>query len=300
MEPGLTLNLLCVSMLSFRCLIVPLVVTGACLQAASPTGPLTLPLWPDSPPGMIAGATPGADDGTGRWRNVGIPGLLLYRPESPAPESGRPVLIACPGGGYTHLTRLVGADGAVEALLPKGFAVVALKYRTRGPSVDVEADALADGERAVRLVRAHAAEWGLDPHRIGMVGWSAGANLVLNVACHADAGLPVSADPVERESSRPDFTVMLSPWPAGRSIAAYPIPRDAPPSFIASAEDDKTAPADFARGIAAGYLAAGAPHHLWIVPTGGHGAFTIGAPGEGGVWIERLLPWLAVPGPAAR
>lgn len=262
--------------------------------------PREFPLWPGNPPGMVDGATPGADDGTGRWRNVGIPGLLLYQPDGPAPEGGRPVLIACPGGGYTHLTRLVGADGAVEALLPKGFVVVALKYRTRGPSVDVEADALADGERAVRLVRHHAAKWGVDPRRIGMIGWSAGANLVLNVACHADAGLPVSADPVERVSSRPDFVAMLSPWPAKRAIEAYPIPRDATPAFIASAEDDKTAPTDFARGIAAGYASAGATHQLWVVPAGGHGAFTIGAPGEGGAWIERFLPWLASLPPAAR
>jgi len=70
-------------------------------------------------------------------------------------------------------------------------------------------------------------------------------------------------------------------------------------SFIAAAEDDKTAPADFARGNAAGYASAGATHQLWVVPAGGHGAFTIGAPGEGGAWIERFLPWLASIPPAA-
>lgn len=241
---------------------------------------------------MVEGATPGADDGTGRWRQVGVPGLLLYQPAEPAPAGGRPVLIACPGGGYTHLTRLVGADGAVEALLPKGFVLIALKYRTTPPSADVEAEALADGERAVRLARHHATEWGIDPARVGMVGWSAGANLVLNVACHSDSGLPVSTDPVERMSSRPDFVVLLSPWPAKRDNAAYPVPHDAPPAFIGSAEDDKTAPAVFARGIAAGYAEAKAPCHLWVVPNGGHGAFTIGAPGEGGLWIDRFLPWL--------
>lgn len=272
------------------CLAIFVLLASGFARAAEPR---ELPLWPGPPPGMVEGATPGADDGTGRWRNVGIPGLLLYQPDGPAPDGGLPVLIACPGGGYTHLTRLVGADGAVEALLPKGFVIVSLKYRTRGPSVDVEADALADGERAVRLVRHHAADWGVDPRRVGLVGWSAGANLALNVACHGDAGLPVSADPVERESSRPDFVVMLCPWPARRTIEAYPIPRDAPPAFIASAEDDKTAPIDFARGIAAGYASAGATHHLWTVAAGGHGAFTIGAPGEGGAWIDRFLPWLA-------
>ncbi len=268
---------------------------------AAPEAPRGLPLWPGRPPAMVEDATPGADDGTGRYRNVGIPGALLYRPETPAPAPGRMALIACPGGGYTHLTRLVGADGAVAAFLPRNVAIISLKYRTRPPSLDVETDARADGERAVRLVRQHAREWGIDPARIGIVGWSAGANLALNVASHCDAGAPDAADPVERQSSRPDFVVLLSPWPAKRTIADYPIPPGAPPAFIGSAEDDKTAPADFARAIGRAYQDAGAAHHLWIVPTGGHGAFTIDAPGEGGKWIDRLLPWVAgLPASTAR
>lgn len=286
-------------MFSLRLFILP-VFLGTALCSANPFPEAReVPLWPANPPGAVAGATPGADDGTGRYRNVGIPGILLYQPDTPAPASGRPAVIACPGGGYTHLTRLVGADGAVAALLPEGMVVVSLKYRTTPPSTDVEVDALADGKRAVRLVRQHALEWGIDPHRIGMVGWSAGANLVLNVACHADAGLSISTDPVERQSSRPDFVIMLSPWPAKRSSADYPISTSAPPAFIASAEDDKTAPAGFARAIGDAYRDAGVPVHLWVVPTGGHGAFTINAPGEGGAWIARFLPWLASLGSTA-
>ena len=63
-----------------------------------PNVPLEIPLWTGNPPDMVEGATPGADDGTGRWRNVGIPGMLVYLPETPAPEGGRMALIACPGG----------------------------------------------------------------------------------------------------------------------------------------------------------------------------------------------------------
>ena len=254
--------------------------------------PLELLLWPDHPPGVVEGATPGADDGTGRWRNVGIPGVFVYLPDTPPPEGGRMAIIACPGGGYTHLTRLAGADGAVKAFLPRNVAIIALKSRVRPPSPDVESDARADGQRAVRLVRHHAAEWGINPRRVGMVGWSAGANLALNVASRHDAGAPDAVDPVEHQSSRPDFVILLSPWPNKKDASAYPIPADAPPAFIASAEDDKTAPPDFARGIAANYALVAAPHQLWVVQAGGHGAFTIGAPGEGGAWIDRFLPWL--------
>ena len=158
----------------------------------------------------------------------------------------------------------------------------------------MDEDALADGERAVRLVRHHAKEWGINPHKIGLLGWSAGANLTLNVASHFDAGKEESSDPVERESSRPDFVVMLSPWPSRprRPITDFPIEENAPPAFIASAKDDKTAPVTFAEAIAAAYAKGGARHLLWVVETGGHGAFTIDSPGEGGKWIDRFWPWL--------
>ena len=280
---------------------IPLVLLGvlACrLAAATPVAPSFVEhaLWPGNPPGMVAGATPGEDDGTGRYRNVGIPGLLLYQPDTPAPERGRIALIVCPGGGYTHLTRLEGADGAVTAFLPKNVTVISLKYRTRPPSTSVDQDALADGERAVRLVRYHAKEWGINPHKIGMLGWSAGANLALNVSSHGNAGTPDSLDLIERESSRPNFVVLLSPWPSKRTAADYPISPDAPPAFIGSALDDKTAPVGFARDVSAAFEAAGVQHQLWVVPTGGHGAFTINAPGEGGQWIGRLWPWLQVIG----
>src|SRR5207302_4339884 len=153
-------------------------------------------LWEGNPPGMTAGATPGADDGTGRVRNVGIPGMLVYLPEAQT-SADRIAIVVCPGGGYTHLTRLVGADGAVKAFVPKGVVIASLKYRTTPPSAQVDADALEDGKRAVRLIRVHAKEWGIDPKKIGVLGWSAGANLGLNLATHFDSGNPSASDLVE-------------------------------------------------------------------------------------------------------
>jgi endo-1,4-beta-xylanase len=216
---------------------------------------------------------------------------LVYLPKN-IPKEGAIALIVCPGGGYTHLTRLVGADGAVGAFLPEGVVVISLKYRTTPPSTFVDADALEDGKRVVRLMRHRAQELGVDPRKIGMLGWSAGANLALNLATHFDEGNTSSTDPIERESSRPDFVVLLSPWPSKRALTDFPVPKNAPPAFIASAKDDKTAPVTFAEGIAANYESAGALHELWVVETGGHGAFTIDAPGEGGKWIARFWPWL--------
>jgi endo-1,4-beta-xylanase len=275
------------------------VTDGVAKEATNLPAPIEIPLWGEASamPGLLPGAGPGADDGTGRWRNVGIPGALVYLPPSRGSEKSegkRPALIVCPGGGYTHLTRLVGADGAVQAFLPENIVVIALKYRLNPPSGAVEKDALEDGRRAVRLARAHAGEWGIDPCRIGMIGWSAGANLSLNAATHADGGNPSATDPVERFPSRPDFVALLSPWPGKPAHPAsdYPVDKTTPPAFIASARDDKTAPVTFAEEIASSYALAGVRHVLWTPETGGHGAFTIGAPGEGGKWVGRFLEWI--------
>lgn len=293
-------------MLRIFALVLMLNLAGCPLFASNPPA-REIDLWPGNPPEMVEGATRGADDGTGRVRDVGIPGALVYLPEVPAPAGGRIAIIVCPGGGYSHLTRLVGADGAVKSFVPRNVAIISLRYRTRPPSPSVDDHALADGKRAVRLVRHHAEEWGIDPRKIGMLGWSAGANLALNVASHFDdpgtgsgdfsrqhSGTPEAEDSVESESSRPDFVVLLSPWPSRppRPIADFPISKNAPPAFIASARDDKTAPVTFAKAIADAYQKAGVAHELWVVETGGHGAFTIDAPGEGGRWIERFWPWL--------
>jgi endo-1,4-beta-xylanase len=256
--------------------------------------PIEVPLWKEGVPGVVPGSGPGSDDGTGRWRDVGIPSLLVYLPDIPAPASGRIALIVCPGGGYTHLTRLVGADGVAASCLPLNIAVIALKYRISPPSPNVEKDALEDGKRAVRLVRTRAKEWGIDPTRIGMLGWSAGANLSLNTATHSDGGNSPAPDPVEGFSCRPDFMALLSPWP-GRPphpLADYPMDHGAPPVFIASARDDRTAPVTFAEEIAAACERSGVIHSLWTPETGGHNAFMIGASGEGGQWVGRFISWI--------
>ena len=277
----------------FRSLVVCIfALTTAISVMAQIPKPLELPLWEKPQVSFVPNATPGADDGTGRFWKVGVPGMLVYRPEKP---NGL-VIVVCPGGGYTHLTRLEGADGAVNAFVPNGVTIVSLRYRTAPPSINVDDDALADGRRALRLIRHRAKEWGINPRKVGLLGWSAGANLALNVATHFDAGDAAAVDPVERESSRPDFVVLLSPWPAKKTIDAYPVSADAPPAFVGSAKDDKTAPVTFAESIAASYRAAHAPVSLWIVETGGHGAFTIDTAGEGGKWIDRFWPWLDASG----
>jgi len=253
--------------------------------------PVETKLWPGEPPGVVAGAGPGTIDPDKRMRNVGIPGLYVHFPAKTG--TNRAAIIVCPGGGYHQLWNVTVANPTTETLLAKDIVVVVLKYRVEPPSVHVQADALADGKQAVRVVRAHAKEWGIDPHKVGFIGWSAGANLTLNIATHNDAGDAASTDPVAHESCRPDFIGLFCPWPYKDKIAAYPIDAKTPPAFIASARDDQTAPTTFAEAIAAGYKAAGVPATFWQIDKGGHGAFSAGSTGEGAQWPEHFWTWYA-------
>jgi endo-1,4-beta-xylanase len=171
--------------------------------------------------------------------------------------------------------------------------VFGLKYRTLYGNNNVAKDALADGKRAVRIVRSRASQWGIDPRRIGVQGYSAGGHLALNLACRFDGGNPESTDPIERFASRPDFVVLMCPWPYKQSLDDFPLSKRSPPAFIASAKDDKTAPFAFAAAIDQRLQDLGVREILFSPETGGHGAFHVGmVEGAGARWPEPLLEWL--------
>ena len=133
----------------------------------------------------------------------------------------------------------------------------------------------------------------IDPSRVGVQGYSAGGNIGLNLLGRYDAGDPQAADPVQRFSSRPDFMALMCPWPNGKPIADYPVHKNPPPVFIASAEDDKTATTAFALEIATAVKNQGGKVQMFVVPTGGHGAFHYGASkGDGAKWPEAFKAML--------
>jgi acetyl esterase/lipase len=130
-----------------------------------------------------------------------------------------------------------------------------------------------------------------------MLGWSAGGNLCLATAT-ATYDAPATAPAFEQfYSGRPDFVVLWSPWPNGKTADAYPVPKNAPPALIGCAQDDRTAPPSFARGITSAWEKAGATATYVDIEKGGHGAFELGTPpgsaGTAGNWIDKnLLPWM--------
>lgn len=257
--------------------------------------PLTLRLWPGDAPGLRANPGPEVAEAAGRVSNVSVPTLDVYLP--PRDRANGAAIIICSGGGYVRLAAGPLGKGAAEVFGPSGYAVFSLKYRVRPSAQDAFPEALADARRAVRLVRSHAAEWGIDPRRIGMVGFSAGANLILNLATSADAGRPDSADPVERFSCRPDFVGLAATWSNNQKIVDLAVDGRVPPAFVMHARDDGVARFGFASEIEAAWKQAGVPVELHVYDRGGHMAFNFPKPAVD-EWPARFSEWLRRTNPA--
>ena len=187
---------------------------------AGPAPYQNIPLWP-------AGQVPGATgDGP-----LDAPFLTVFAPRA-GKANGSAVVIA-PGGGNIML--MYGNEGAYVAEVFNDWVVTAFVLSYRLAPYDNDART-RDGERAMRLVRAHAAEWQLDAGKIGFIGFSAGGSLARAVVAASDAGAPDATDPIERASSRPDWAGLI--YGAGRasegeSLAVYP------PTFLLSAAGDQ-------------------------------------------------------------
>ena len=153
-----------------------------------------LPLWSDNAPN---------GDGTTDSANATI---TIHRP-APDVANGA-ALVICPGGGYGGLVTGAEGHGIAKWLGQHGVAGIVLEYRLPKGRSHVP---LLDAQRAIRTVRSRAAEWKIDPQRIGIIGFSAGGHLASTAATHFDAGAPQAVDPIDRVSCRPDFAVLVYP-----------------------------------------------------------------------------------------
>src|SRR5216683_2377162 len=154
-----------------------------------------VPLWPEGAPGALG------------KEEKDVPTITPYSPE-PDKATGS-ALVVCPGGGYGGLAPHEGRDYALW-LNGHGVAAFVLKYRL-GSSGYRHPAMLSDAARALRLVRAKAVDWKIDPHRVGIMGSSAGGHLAATLLTHFDAGRPDAEDPIERQSSRPDIGILCYP-----------------------------------------------------------------------------------------
>jgi acetyl esterase/lipase len=178
-----------------------------------------------------------------RLGNVSVPTLTLYKVEGKS--ESKPAVVVFPGGGYSILAIDLEGTEVCDWLNSVGVTCVLLKYRVpdSGP-YPKSAAALQDAQRAMGLVREHAAEWGIDPNRIGVLGFSAGAHLVAAISTHFEQRLYDPIDAADKLSCRPDFAVVVYPGYLALADKNFAANADinptsnTPPTFIVQAEDD--------------------------------------------------------------
>ncbi|MDI1315017.1 alpha/beta hydrolase [Prosthecobacter sp.] len=262
----------------------------------------SIPLWPDKPPQFLENAPAEAHEERGTIRNVTVPTITRFLP--PADKSTGMAIIVCAGGGYGALDWKTHVEYAAAVFNPKGVAIIGLKYRLRPPhkldNAGIQALTLLDAKRAVRLVRHREAEWGIDPQQIGIAGYSAGGNLSMNLAANFDRGDAQSSDPVEHESSRPDFAVGLATWHWRQKESPFVFRKDTPPVFLVHATNDGInggAPIEMPKAIKVDLEKLGVPVRMEIFDVGSHGVGNLipqrvknGFPPA--QWPELLLAWL--------
>jgi acetyl esterase/lipase len=251
-----------------------------------PPGHLTIPIWPGVAPGAPANSPAEADMTTTkdnliagkpliRLGNVSVPTLTLYTAKG---RSGfNPAVVVFPGGGYNILAIDLEGTEVCDWLTSAGINCVLLRYRVpnTGP-YPKSAAALQDAQRAVGLVREHATEWGVDPKRVGVLGFSAGAHLAAALSTHFDQRLYDPVDAADQLSCRPDFAVIVYPGYLALAEKGFaPNPdinptANTPPTFIVQAEDD-TVHVENAVVYFMALKNAKVPAELHIYSQGGHG-----------------------------
>ena len=267
-----------------------------CCLAVAPNlaadGPAVVPLWPDGAPGFEDRRDEPEQSQDWWVRNVHNPSLTVFLP--PAEKATSVAVVVVPGGGHRELVFDAEGREPAEFLNTLGIAAFVLKHRLgreRNSPYSIEEHARADGYRALRLVRSRSAEWNVDPHRVGMLGFSAGGEVVSMVAYGAGDGDPNPADPIDRQNGRPDFQMLVYPGPLG--IPAT-VPQDAPPLFMVCANDDR-GHIEPVVDLLLKYRAARAPVEAHVFARGGH-AFNMGNRSQLATlkgWPQRMADWLA-------
>jgi acetyl esterase/lipase len=251
-------------------LFASLILSHAQMQTA-------IPLWPNGAPGALGNST---ND---------IPAITPYLCESNATGAA---MVICPGGGYQHLAPHEGNDYALW-LNQHGVTCFVLKYRLGSNGYHYPAE-FEDVTRAIRWVRAHADDYKIDPHRIGIMGSSAGGHLAATLLTHFDSGNTNSDDPIERQSSRPDIGILcyavitmgkythqgskdnlLGKNPSLKLVKLLSnelqVKTNTPPCFIWCTYEDKTVPMENSLMFAAALRKNHVPFDLHIYQKGGHG-----------------------------
>jgi acetyl esterase/lipase len=274
--------------------------------AAAANGPAPMLLWPKGAPGALGVA------------DEDKPSITVYLP---AANPTKTAVVIAPGGGYQHLSMVREGSDVAAWLNSHGIAAIQLRYRI-GPKYHNPIE-LDDAQRAIRMVRAHAAEYGIAADHIGMWGFSAGGHLTATAGTHFDAGNAAAVDAIERESSRPDFLILAYPVitmeapyvhtgsrmyllgdaPAQADVDAMSaelhVTAQTPPTFLFSTTDDRTVPIMNSVMFYEALVKAGVPVEMHVFQHGGHGSGLAPANPQLSPWTEMLIKWMRERGYAA-
>jgi len=266
------------------------------LYSATAAEPERISLW--------NGKAPDGEGKTGREDAF----VTVHRPAKPNGAS----MVICPGGSYNFLVMMAEGHGIAAWLNQHGVTGIVLQYRLPRGNRFVP---LLDAQRAIRLTRSSAEKWGCDPTRVGIIGFSAGGHLASTAATHFDGGIAHDPDPVNTQSCRPDFAILVYPVITmgekthaqsrsnllGRAINAdtveyysneKQVTAETPPVFLAHAKDDSLVPADNSRLFYAAMQAHGVRGQYLELPSGNHGLNGHTGP-MWEAWKVQSLRWLA-------
>ena len=306
-----------------------LLATVWAVQADGPLWAAEIPLWPDGsaplpplPQGVSAPTEPEvvtaegrpAEGAANRWvSGTTRPSLTPHCARS-ARRSGAAVIV-CPGGGYSGMAWDKEGEHISEWLAQRGITAFTLKYR-HGGGAHQHPVPFTDVQRAVRWVRGHSAEYCVQPDRIGVMGFSAGGHLAATIGTHFDEGDGAAGDPVEQQSSRPDFLVLIYPvitmekgfshgGSLGNLLGKSPdsalvaelsndlhVTENTPTTFMVHATDDQTAPVENSLRFYRVLVEHKVPAELHLYDQGGHGFGMLQRELPIDHWPEALEAWL--------
>ena len=274
------------------CLLLACAGAQAAETAWQPSaGHVQIPLWPGTPPDMKpmpgpeyakTGTTLLAGKTVTAVSNVSRPTMTVYAPQG---KNTGAAVVVIPGGGFEILAIDLEGTEICDWLTARGITCVLLKYRVPGAPYDWHCDcrphnfqvptmALEDVQRTMGLVRLHAKAWNIDPHKVGVVGFSAGGFLVAEISTHFDKRLYKPVDAADQESARPDFAMAIYPGHLAHDDGTLnknvPVTRDTPPTFIVQAENDDVDGVQQALTYFAALKAADVPTEMHLYAQGGH------------------------------
>jgi acetyl esterase/lipase len=251
-----------------------------------------IPLWPKGAPGFESRRNE-PEQAKDYWvKNIHNPSLTVFLP--PVGKANGAAVVICPGGGHRLLVYTAEGIEPAKYLNNLGVTVFVLKYRLGRDTLSpykIDVHARQDGYRAMRLVRSKATECGLDTNRIGMMGFSAGGEVVDMVAYGKGQGDKNAPDPIDRLNAKPNFVIQIYPGPL---FIPDVIPADAPPAFLLAANDDPCCSVSVV-SLLEKHRAAKVPVEVHIYTKGSHG-FNMGNRSQLqsiSTWPQRMADWLA-------